>query len=251
MTEKKKKKQNDGVELVFDTFGDPADPAMLLISGMSSPRDDWPKGFCTRLAGRGFHVIRFDNRDSGESTHFDHVPDPDLRAVLDGDLSGVPYTLRDMAADGLAVLDELGIPAAHAVGASLGGMVVQELAIHEPDRLLSVCSIMSTTGDLSVGAPKGVNGPPPPGALEPRLTRQMAAVFASGDRTKGLHAVTLPTVVIHGDADRSVDVSGGRATAAAIPGARLLIVPGMGHGSVPQKFWTTVIDAIEQNARLA
>lgn len=148
----------NGIELTYETFGDPGDPAVLLIMGLGAQMIVWPEEFCTMLAERGHHVIRFDNRDVGRSTWLD-TPDLDLGAAIMGLLTGepvdVPYTLSDMATDAAGLLDHLGLTAVHVVGASMGGMVAQTLAIEHPDRVRSLTSIMSTTGDTDVGQADG------------------------------------------------------------------------------------------------
>jgi pimeloyl-ACP methyl ester carboxylesterase len=280
----------NGIDLEYDVLGDPGDPPMLLVMGLGAQIIDWPQEFCAALAGRGYRVIRFDNRDAGLSGGTDGGP-PDFAAVLAGDFRTVPYRLADLAADTAGLLDRLGIDVAHVVGASMGGMIAQQLAVDFPDRVRSLCSIMSTTGDRSVGgstpealamltrpaAPSrdvaianalavskiiGSPGfPADPDELVRRATakvdrayrpagtaRQYAAILASPDRTGRLREVTVPTVVIHGADDPLVDVSGGRATAAAIPGAELLVVPGMGH-DLPRDAWPQIVDAIDRNAR--
>ena len=121
--------------------------------GFSVQMIAWDEAFCQQLADRGFWVIRFDNRDIGLSTKIEGGPAPDLGAALAGDTSSASYRLDDMADDSAGLLDALGIAAAHVVGASMGGMIAQCLAIHHPDRVLSLCSIMSTTGDPRVGQP--------------------------------------------------------------------------------------------------
>ena len=139
------------VEIAYETFGDAADPALLLIMGLGVQMLGWDERFCRMLADRGFQVVRFDNRDVGRSTKIEGGPRPDLMAVAAGDLSTVSYLLADMAADAVGLLDHLGVEAAHLVGASMGGMIAQTLAILHPERVLSLTSIMSTTGDRSVG----------------------------------------------------------------------------------------------------
>lgn len=145
----------NGIRLCYETFGDPADPALLLIGGMASQMIDWPVELCHQLAAPGFYVIRFDNRDAGLSTHIDQPPR--VMEVLDALSSDgepdVPYHLWDMAADTAGLLDHLGLDRVHVVGMSLGGMVAQELAIRHGDRLVSLTSIMSMTGDPDVGHP--------------------------------------------------------------------------------------------------
>lgn len=285
--------RSNGVELAYETVGDPQDPALLLVMGLGAQLIDWPDGFCELLAARGFRVVRFDNRDAGHSTSLDALGVPDLLALRSGDRSQAPYLLADMAADAAGLLDALGVQRAHVVGASLGGMIAQQLTIDHPQRVASLCSIMSMTGDFSVGraTPEAAAllGRPParsreeavagsvagsrvigspgfPAAEEELLRRaaakydrayrplgtlrQYAAILASPDRTPALRQVTAPTLVIHGEADPLVDVSGGRATAAAIPGAELLTFAGMGH-DLPGELWPEITEAIAANARRA
>ncbi len=139
------------VELAHQSFGSKSDPAILLIMGLGAQMVQWPDLFCEALAERGFHVIRFDNRDVGESTWLDGHPPPNLMRLLLrkrlGLTCAVPYTLEDMARDAVGLLDALGIQQAHVVGASMGGMIAQLLAIHHPERVLSLTSIMSTTSN--------------------------------------------------------------------------------------------------------
>jgi pimeloyl-ACP methyl ester carboxylesterase len=141
------------VELCYETFGDRADPAMLLIMGLGTQMLGWHADFCQELAGRGFFVIRYDNRDSGRSTHFDQVPPPKVSELVKRRFSRLAYTLEDMGSDAVGLLDALGIEKAHVVGASMGGMIAQLVAARHPDRVLSLTSIMSTTGSRIVGNP--------------------------------------------------------------------------------------------------
>jgi pimeloyl-ACP methyl ester carboxylesterase len=141
----------NGIEIAYETFGEPSAPPLLLIMGLSAQMIHWDEEFCSALAGYGYYVIRFDNRDCGLSTKFHGLPN--LLAVMSGDPSTAPYRLADMAADAAGLLDHLGIDAAHVVGASMGGMIAQTLAIDAPERCLSLTSIMSTTGAPDVGAP--------------------------------------------------------------------------------------------------
>jgi pimeloyl-ACP methyl ester carboxylesterase len=285
----------NGIELEYDTFGDPADPALLLIMGLGTQMTAWDPDFCAMLAARRRHVIRFDNRDIGLSTQFDRLPTPDLFAILAGDDGTTPYLMADLAADAAGLLDALGIARADIVGASMGGMIAQELAIKYPERVRSLCSMMSSTGDRSVGQPSpealtALLSPPGAdreqsvergvavlrvigskaheyavsdewrrertGAAYDRAyrpegaARQLAAIAASPDRTQALGSLTMPVLVIHGDQDRLIDVSGGRATAAAIPGAELIIYPGLGH-DLPQALWPAFVEAIDRNAAKA
>jgi pimeloyl-ACP methyl ester carboxylesterase len=145
----------NGITIEVEELGDPADPPMLLVMGLGAQLIAWPDGFCRGLADRGYRVVRFDNRDVGLSTKFDDAPEPDFAAALGGDTSSAPYLLGDMADDAAGVLDALGIDEAHVVGASMGGMIAQALAIRHPARVRTLCSIMSTTGAPDVGAPSG------------------------------------------------------------------------------------------------
>jgi pimeloyl-ACP methyl ester carboxylesterase len=281
----------NGMSIEYETYGDPADPPLLMVMGLGSHLIDWPPGFLAELVARGFFAIIYDNRDAGLSTGFDDAGVPDIPAILGGDPGAAPYLLADMAADAAGLLDALGIESAHVVGASLGGMIAQQLTIDHPARVRSLTSVMSTTGDPAAAQPTpeaaaGLGRPPAANrdeaianavatskiigspafptadeelrrragikydrAYRPLGTlRQYAAILASPDRTKPLGGVTVPVAVIHGEADPLVPVGGGRATAAAIPGAELLVIPGMGH-DLPPAVWTEVIDAIVANTR--
>src|SRR4051812_27789184 len=274
------------LELAYETFGDRDDPPVLLVMGLATQMIGWPDEFCAGLADRGLFVVRFDNRDIGLSTHLDDRGAPDILAILGGDRSTVAYPLADLADDTAGLLEALHLDSAHVVGASMGGMVAQLVAIRHPERVRSLTSIMSTTGDPAVGMPAeaamGVLLAPPatdresaiqravdtyrvigsPGfefdeqALRDRaglsydrrynpagVARQLAAILGTPDRTADLAAVDVPTLVIHGEQDALVDVSGGRATAAAIPGAELMLVDGMGH-DLPRAIWPEVTDRI-------
>lgn len=146
----------NGIELAYETFGDPADPTILLVMGLGAQLTAWDDGFCALLLARGFHVVRFDNRDIGRSTWID-TPELDVAtavmAALGGDMTVAPYRLTDMATDTVGLLDQLGVDRAHVVGASMGGMIAQTMAIEHPDRVASLTSIMSTTGEPGVGNP--------------------------------------------------------------------------------------------------
>jgi pimeloyl-ACP methyl ester carboxylesterase len=275
------------LDIAYERRGDPAHPAVLLVMGIAAQLVHWPLGFLDALARRGLHVVRFDNRDSGRSGHMRDAPPADLPAALRGDLSSASYTLSDMAADAVGLLDALHIDAAHVVGASMGGAIAQTIAIEHPKRVRSLTSMMFTTGDMAVGqchpaTLKSVFGGPPahtreevvaravraasvagspafptdPAALAERaglaydrdhdeaaIARQAVATVASGDRTERLRALDVPTLVLHGLADTLVDPSGGRATAAAIPGAELVLIEGMGH-DIPAALYERIADHI-------
>ena len=279
-----------GVTLAWDSFGDPKGRPLVLIMGLGLQMVAWDDDFCSTLAARGFYVVRFDNRDAGLSTNFDAWGDPNPLAVFD-ELRKKhpvtpPYRLADLADDVAGLLDTLGIRAAHVVGLSMGGMIAQELAIRHPERVLTLTSIMSTTGATDVRGPSyetiaALLAPFPPdrhGFIERSVglahtlhglgfpfedarvrrvaarsfdrayrpggvRRQLIAIWLSGDRTPALAALRVPTLVMHGDADPLIPVDGGRATARAIAGARLEVIPGMGH-ELPRPVWPRVIDAV-------
>ena len=140
------------ITLCYETFGDPADPTLLLIMGLGTQMIAWHEDFCGSLADAGFHVVRFDNRDSGRSTHVKGRP-PTLTQLALRRSSGARYTLEDMAGDAVGLLTHLGVERAHVVGASMGGMIAQTVAIRHPERVLSLVSIMSNTGARLSGQP--------------------------------------------------------------------------------------------------
>ena len=146
------------IEIVYDTFGETSAPPMLLIMGLGEQMISWDEEFCTRIAMRGYWVIRFDNRDVGLSTKLDEAGLPDIpaliRAQTQGGAAQSPYTLRDMADDAVGLLDVLGITSAHVVGVSMGGMIAQEMAINYPKRVRTLTSIMSSTGNSELPRPK-------------------------------------------------------------------------------------------------
>jgi pimeloyl-ACP methyl ester carboxylesterase len=276
------------IDVAYERFGDPGAPPVLLVMGPGTQMLGWPAGFCNMLAGLELHVIRFDNRDVGLSAHVGNAPPPEVSAALAGDTSSATYTLSEMADDAIGLLDALALDSVHIVGASMGGMVAQTAVIEHPDRIRSLTSIMSSTGDQNVGqatteALGALLSPPATGRDEamdravaifrvigsprfafdevdlrqrtaaaygrahdpPGVARQLLAVLASPDRTSALRAVEVPTLVIHGAEDRLVDVSGGRATAGAVPAADLVVVDGMGH-DLPRTLWPVITGHIAE-----
>jgi pimeloyl-ACP methyl ester carboxylesterase len=141
------------IEIAYDTFGDPSDPPMLLIMGLGAQMIRWDDVFCEQLASRGRWVIRFDNRDVGLSTKFDNAGVPNVIGLMQGEAVEVPYKLKDMAEDAIGLLDTLGIESADVVGASMGGMIAQTMAIHFPERVRTLTSIMSSTGNPNLPQP--------------------------------------------------------------------------------------------------
>lgn len=283
----------NGIEIAYQEIGDPGGEPLLLIMGLSIQMLGWDEEFCELLAGRGFRVIRFDNRDIGHSTELTAAGLPKRTDMLLGRRRTAPYLLRDMADDTTGLMDHLGIDAAHLVGASMGGMVAQVVAVRRPKRVRSLVSIMSTTGKRWLGLPTWkafgtlfaqpgagreaaiehtvrifrIIGSPGYPMDEARLrelaaasydrshsragiARQLHAIVASGDRTDALRKLRVPATVIHGASDPLIRPAAGRATARAIPGARLRAIEGMGH-DLPRELWPTFVDEIAATAARA
>ncbi len=291
----------NGILLEYEITGDAAAEPVLLIMGLGAQLTRWSPVFTTKLAARGYRVIRFDNRDIGLSEKMEAAGPPDIAGILAARSEGKPvpkvaYDLNDMAADAAGLLDALGIARAHIVGASMGGMIAQLVAADHPEKTLSLTSIMSTTGNpaLPPATPEAMArlnmpAPDPTKDLEAYVAhsiasakvmgspgypvsdeilreeavstvarsyyplgfmRQYAAILVSPDRRPKLATVTAPTVVIHGEADPLVPIGGGRDTAASVPGAELIVIPGMGH-DVPAALYDRIIDGIVQAAARA
>lgn len=281
------------VEIAYDDFGDPGDPALLLVPGLGTQRVYWDEPLIDMFVVRGFRVIRIDNRDVGESTVLRHLGTPGRIPMMLGIPTGLRYTMSDMAADAVGVLDHLGIERGHIAGFSMGGMIVQTMAVEHPERVLSMCSIMSRTGRFSDSLPGGRQLlallRPAPTDLDSFLThtealgavigsaafpqdeerlrrvateafnrgihpdgtsRQLHAINAQRDRSRALRKSSVPTLVIHGSADRLVFPRGGRHTAKVTPGARLRIYDGMAH-DLPEQLWPRFADEIASNAARA
>lgn len=282
-----------GMELCYQTFGDPDGEPLLLVMGLNGPMTWWDPQLCSMLAERGFHVVRFDNRDIGRSGRAQgRVGRAALVRAFLGLGGQAPYGIGDMAGDALGLMDHLGWDAAHVAGVSMGGMIVQTMAIQAPSRVRSLTSIMSTTGRRTVGwqhpslIPVLLSGrsgreayvegsvtigrrigspgfPQDDDAARARAEetwergisaagtlRQMAAVVSQPDRSARLASLHVPAAVVHGLEDKMVHVSGGRATAAALPGAELLLVEGMGH-DLPPELFPTLADVVSRTAARA
>jgi len=287
--------QANGISLEYESYGSPTDPALVLIRGLGTQLIYWPKVLLDGLVARGFRVTTFDNRDVGLSQKFDEAGVPDVMGLvaqmMAGEKAEAPYITDDMAADVIGLMDVLEIDRAHVMGISMGGMIAQVVAAQNPDRVLSLASIMSSSGapGLPSATPEAQSmmiTPPPstdretvvrhsveghrviesPAHPEPDdflfeifgygfdrcyypegAARQMAAIIAGGDRSGLLKTITVPSLVIHGDADPLVPLACGQDTAEKIPGATLEVIEGMGH-DVPRALMPTWIELIVANA---
>ena len=285
----------NGIDLAYDWHGPAEGPVMLLIMGLGIPSAAWPPEFIERLTAADYRVLTFDNRDVGRSEIMDQFKPPSLlmqalRHALRMRVKA-PYSLRDMADDAAALMSGLGVDAAHVVGASMGGMIAQTLALAMPERVVSLTSIMSTTNDRDLPRPEReivryatrhgrdrtpegmrryhegfwpliespayrhsddelkefldrifARGISPAGSL-----RQTLAILATPPRGEALRQLTVPTLVIHGDADPLVPIESGYATAKAIPNADMLVFEGMGH-DLPRPLLGQITDAIVAHA---
>jgi pimeloyl-ACP methyl ester carboxylesterase len=281
----------NGIQIEYETFGEPESPALLLIIGLSGQLTAWDEKLCEQLAQQGHYVIRFDNRDIGLSSKIEEAGVPDIMKTIEAQMKGEtinpPYTIEDMADDAVGLLDALGIEKAHICGMSMGGMIAQTIAINYPKRVLSLISIYSRTGDPEEPQPKPeameflltpspeereafiefrmkllntISGPGFPYDQEwlredsaqsydrsycPQgVARQLVAILAQKNRKPALGSLSTPTLVIHGSDDPLVRVECGKNTAAAIPGAKLMIIDGMGHDLPHGGAWPQIIDAI-------
>lgn len=255
--------RNGDVEIYYETFGDPADPVLVLVNGLGSQCINFAEEWCELFAAEGYRVIRLDNRDVGLSSKLDDVE----------------YSVTDMAKDVLAVLDAEGVDRAHVMGLSMGGMIVQRLAIDHPERLITMTSVMSRTGEPGFGdsTPEALAflTTPPPSSRDDYIenhvaaigvygstpewidddetraraaaafdrcfcpdgiVRQVKAVMRDGTRDEELRSVDVPTLVMHGSRDALIDPSGGRHTAEVIPNAQYVEIEGMGH-DYPRTVW--------------
>jgi pimeloyl-ACP methyl ester carboxylesterase len=276
----------NGIEIAYETYGDPSASPVLLVMGLGTQMIAWPDEFCEQIAACGHYVIRFDNRDSGLSTHLTEMRAPHPVGAYFG-RAKPPYTLDDLADDTIGFVDALGLDSVHLVGISMGGYIAQTVAVKYPHRLRSLTLMMTSTGSKIVGyaKPKMIlnvlrrravttreeaadvaletfrmigsrgykvdearirdvaarsfdRGHDPGGYL-----RQLSAIVAQPDRTKGLRKLDLPALVMHGRIDPLVTWSGGKALAKAIPGAKLHVFPGMGH-DMPRELWPRFAEEI-------
>jgi pimeloyl-ACP methyl ester carboxylesterase len=280
----------NGLQITYDSFGDPGDPVMILIMGLGTQMIHWSDQFCQLLASNKLRVIRFDNRDIGESTWLTDYRPPNVWDFIGNTVFNkkinAPYLLDDMADDTLALMDALSIDKAHIVGVSMGGMIAQCMALKFPNRVSSLTSIMSTTGNRALpkakirviakllkplakeiepyvaqnldiwlmlhgqhfpfdqeNVEKVIRYSQQRGINPAGVVRQLSAIIDSPDRTLCLQKLQIPSLIIHGDIDPLVPVECGIATAAAIPGATLKILKGMGH-TLPIQLWPQIVEDI-------
>lgn len=286
----------NGITINYEDRG-PADATpLLLVNGYTSTMLSWPEELMEGLKAEGFRVIRYDNRDVGRSEKLKGLPKVSevAKAVREGRTPDMPYKVADMAADGIGLMDALGIERAHVMGISMGGMIVQRMAIHFPERLLSVTSIMSTTGNpdlpkASDEAMKALQAQPASEEREDVIRhrmkgrrvyqspaypkseedlyefvareydhmyypeggiRQYAAIVGDGSRVDELKKVRVPFLVVHGDSDPLVPPSGGEDTAKSVPGAKHVVIEGMGH-DLPVELCAQYVELISTHARAA
>ncbi len=281
----------NGITIEYERTG--TGEPLLLVMGLAGQLTSWPPELVEALVAEGFEVIRFDNRDAGLSTEFSTppmTPAAQAKAMLTGRAPDPGYTLSDMADDAAALLDHLGIGSAHVVGASMGGMIAQLMAIEHPAKVRSLCSIMSTTGSRRVGrmspmllpayaridrdpakrfeasmtiwrsiagphfdaerAADRIRGEQARSYRPAGVSRQTMAIINTPDRTGALRTLDVPTLVIHGMRDLLVMPSGGMATAEAVPGSRLLMFNDMAH-DLPLPRVGEIASAIAENSRRA
>ena len=286
--------QSNGLRVAYETFGDPTDPTILLVAGLYNQLVRWPVELCELLVAQGYRVVRFDNRDIGLTDKMNGIRAPSFLRLLLNHYLGIPvsapYSLNDMAADTVGVMDALDVKQAHIVGMSMGGMISQLVAGLYPDRILSLTSIMSTSGewgkgvaslkvarqmtkatsknrtalDNSVETWRIIGSPAYPMSDElvraqliaehkrsnypAGYMRQIAAIRTAPGRAKLLQTIKVPALVIHGQQDLLVPVSGGIDTAKHIPQAEVALFEGMGH-TLPQALLTTFAELIGKNAK--
>lgn len=283
------------IDIACDSFGEQSNPAILLIMGLSTQLIHWPEDFCRELAAHGFWVIRMDNRDIGKSTRFSERRPPSFGQLLAHRWLktpiSAPYSLEDMAQDAIHLLDSLQIKQAHVVGVSMGGMIAQLMAIHHPERVLTLTNIMTTTGDKRLMHPKlkallamarkpkntvqsyienglrlwrTLHGPhlefpeqtirdvlllaTQRGITAAGVLRQLSAIATAPDRSFHLKKLTVPTLIIHGDADPLLKIHNAHALKRVMAHADLLILKGMGH-TLPREYWPEMIAAIVNKTR--
>ena len=251
----------NGVSIAYTTAGKEENPAVLMIMGLMASHKVWGEEIVNALVDSGYRVILFDNRDTGKSENLDRLGKPNLywkfaMSYLGVDFSS-PYTLSDMALDGIGLLDHLGIEKAHVVGASMGGMIAQSIAFEHPDRAKSLVSIMSTTGAPHLSQMSERNEQNFRGAGEwdkkaahaygfypEAMPRQLTAIFKSGDRSEQVRSIKVPTLVQHGIDDTLLPPDHGEHTADLIRDSKLRIYENMSHNLPPEVLPLVIEDMV-------
>ena len=257
----------DGVSIAYTTAGEEESPSVLMIMGLMASHRVWPEEIVNEFVDAGYRVVLFDNRDTGDSDRLDRLGEPKLwwKFLVNslGFEVNAPYTLLDMAEDGIAVLDVLEIQSAHIVGASMGGMIAQTIASEYPERTKSLVSIMSTTGakhlpemtnetegnfrnfgdgnfgEINVEQMRSY------GFYPESMPRQLTAIFHAGDRSEQVKNINVKTLVQHGANDPLLPLDHGRHTAELIEGSKLVIYEGMGHNLPPEVLPTIISDMLD------
>jgi len=245
----------NGIDIAYTSVGDVSSPPVLLIMGLTASHRKWPEDSIHGLVAAGYRVILFDNRDTGESSRLDALGEPTLWWQIFKSAIGLkvnaPYSLNDMAADGIAVLDRLGIEKAHIVGASMGGMIAQIIAAEYPHRATSLVSIMSSTGAPHLLRPKrqvrrddwSLEQLHAAGIYRKAVPRQMTAVIAAGDRSEQVRTISVPTLVLHGEDDTLFDPVHGLHTHELITGSAYIVYAGMAH-NIPTALVSPIVNAM-------
>ena len=251
----------NGVSIAYTTAGEEKNPSVLMIMGLMGSHKVWGEKIVNGLVDSGYRVILFDNRDTGESENLDRLGKPNLywkfaMSYLGVDFSS-PYTLTDMALDGIGVLDHLGIERAHIVGASMGGMIAQTIASKFPERTKSLVSIMSTTGashlsQMSESNEQNFNNAGgwdkdvahSYGFYPEAMPRQLTAIFKAGDRSEQVRSIKVPTLVQHGINDTLLPPDHGEHTAQLIRNSKLKIYKKMGHNLPPEVLPLVIEDMV-------
>tara|TARA_B100001559_G_scaffold300822_1_gene287276 strand:- start:951 stop:1823 length:873 start_codon:yes stop_codon:yes gene_type:complete len=251
----------NGVSIAYTTAGEEENPSVLMIMGLMGSHKVWGEKIVNGLVDSGYRVILFDNRDTGESENLDRLGKPNLywkfaMSYLGVDFSS-PYTLTDMALDGIGVLDHLGIERAHIVGASMGGMIAQTIASKFPERTKSLVSIMSTTGashlsQMSESNEQNFNNAGgwdkdvahSYGFYPEAMPRQLTAIFKAGDRSEQVRSIKVPTLVQHGINDTLLPPDHGEHTAQLIRNSKLKIYKKMGHNLPPEVLPLVIEDMV-------
>ena len=251
----------NGIKIAYTVVGKEEDPAVLMIMGLMASHKVWGEQIVNSLVDTGYRVVLFDNRDTGESDKLDRLGKPNLYWKFFLSYLGInfsaPYTLSDMAEDGVALLEHLNIQEAHIVGASMGGMIAQMIASNHPSKTKSLVSIMSSTGapHLSMWSESdeenfsniediNVEGAHAYGFYPEAMPRQLTAIFHAGDRSEIVKRISVPTLVQHGENDTLLPIDHGEHTASLIKDSQYVVYKNMGHNLPPEVLPLVIEDMI-------